>query len=92
MYKFLTGKISEVFGTKPTVVLVDKPSIKVQRVTASGVTNDTFSYDVIFDLYLMQNKDLMTYLRNNDLTNFKEGWIIANAVVKNMTCTVTFVP
>lgn len=39
----------------------------------------------------MQNKELMAYLRDN-APGFDEGWVVGNATVKGIKCTVTFVP
>ena len=92
LYKTLIGKIVEVFGSNPNIVLVDTPSMQVRRVTSSGTTDYTFKFEIDFDLYLMQNKSLMNWLRVHQQTNFKNGWIIANAVVRKMKGEVVFTP
>ena len=62
-YTSLMQKIRGVFGNNPNIVLVDSPSMQVRRVTSSGATDYIFKFEIDFDLYLMQNKSLMNWLR-----------------------------
>ena len=66
------------------IVIADEPSFRVKRV--NGV--DEFTYNVVLDVYLYQRND---WLKNHYL-NFKEKFVVGNAIVKDVVCEVKFVP
>ena len=56
VYGYLTGKINETFGNNSNVLVADSPSIVVNRITSAGNDVDTFTYNVLMDVHIMQNK------------------------------------
>lgn len=95
LYQYLYKEIQDTFQTKTapkaplsSIPLVDKPAFEVRRV--SNV--DQFTYECVFDLYLMQNKKLMEYLLDTAESTYDEKFMICNAIVKNVVCQVKFVP
>ena len=84
VYGHLKGKLDGTFGINTSILVVDSPSIEVRRVSQV----DTFKYEVLMNLHIMQNKD---WMKTNKRTN--EGkFVLGNAVVHDMLCTVTFTP
>ena len=65
-----------------SLVLVDGPAISVSRIE----NVDAFTYNVVLDLRLSQNK---SYMDNHKGDNF---WTIGNATIKDILCVVKIVP
>ena len=51
---------------------------------------DKFTYDVYFDLGIRVKKDVLNGFAAN--SEYERKYVIGNAVVKNLQCTVEFVP
>ena len=85
VYKHLSDKIKATFGANQDIKIVDAPSIEVKRIEQTG--DDTFEYNVLMDVHIMQNKD---WMENHSSSNNK--FVIANAIVKDMRCRVKFTP
>ena len=83
IYRHLAGRISDTFGTSSNVIVVDSPSIEVRRINDV----DTFTYNVLMDVHIMQNKE---WMKNHSAYDGK--YVIANAIVKDMECSVTITP
>ena len=83
IYRHLAGRISDTFGTSSNVIVVDSPSIEVRRINDV----DTFTYNVLMDVHIMQNKE---WMKNHSAYDGK--YVIANAVVKDMECSVEIIP
>lgn len=49
---------------------------------------DTFTYNVLMDVHILQNKDWM----ENASGNHEGKYVIANATIHDMRCSVTFTP
>ena len=60
VYGKFASEIQNVFGENSTLTLVDGSSIKVKRIDR----RDEFTYEVVFDIHLNQNKDLLKSLYN----------------------------
>lgn len=88
VYQHLASKINETFGDKTNILVVDSPSIEVRRVSQV----DTFKYDVLMNLHLMQNKDLMKQMFKGNKTEYEKKFILGNAIVHDMHCIATFTP
>jgi hypothetical protein len=83
IYQYLLWKMTNVFADKNQVTLVDEPSIQVTRVEEQ---EDVFAYNVYMDVHLVQNKEWMQ-------KHAQDGkYVIANATVKDMKCSVEFTP
>lgn len=81
IYKYLSGLIDDTFGlTKNTLTIVDSPSVQVTRISSG---KDMFTYQMQFDLYIKSTKDVISQ---------NEKYCIGNAVVKDLTCNVQFIP
>ena len=65
VYKKFSDKMDGVFGDANSISLVDGPSIQVNRVS----NRDEFTYEVLFDIYLNQNKDLIESLYDGTSTS-----------------------
>ena len=88
IYRHLARRISDTFGTASNVLVVDSPSIEVKRIKDAGGNDvDTFTYNVLMDVHIMQNKDWMKNHRTYD-----GKYVIANAVIKDMACSVEITP
>lgn len=83
IYGYLKDKVDGTFGTNSDVLVVDSPSIEVKRIDDV----DTFTYKVLMDVYIMQNKE---WMQNHSTLNGK--YVIANAIVKDMECSVEITP
>ena len=84
VYGHLTDNIGKAFGQKASIPVVDSPSIEVNRINRV----DTFTYEVLIDVHVIQNKDWMKeYASSED-----KKYVIANAVVHDMVCRVQFTP
>lgn len=55
VYQYLQGKIQSAFGNNSNILVVDSPSIEVKRIDQV----DTFTYNVLMDVHILQNKDWM---------------------------------
>ena len=53
---------------------------------------DKFTYVVHFDLYMSASKRLLQYLCGQNPSALEKKYMIGNAVIRDMTCHVTFVP
>jgi hypothetical protein len=84
LYKYLQGKIANAFGGDTSISLVNSPSIDVKRIDDSV---DTFTYNVLVDVHLVQDKGWMSKNRSDN-----NKYVIANATVKDMLCSVIFTP
>lgn len=85
-YGYLSGVVEDVYGSGTSLILVDEPSVRVTRVDPV----DKFTYVVCLDLYLMNGKGL---LKDKQTYGAYDGhWVAGNAVVKDITCKVEFVP
>ena len=89
VYGKFASEIQNVFGENSTLTLVDGSSIKVKRVDSSG--KDEFTYEVVFDIHLNQNKDLLKFLYGGTST-YEKKYLLANIVVKDVKCEVKFTP
>ena len=92
VYQYLASKINATFGDKTNILVVDSPSIEVRRITREQADVDTFKYDVLMNLHLMQNKDLMKQMLKGDRTEYEKKFILGNAIVHDMHCIATFTP
>ena len=89
VYKKFSDKMGSVFGDANAISLVDGSSIKVNRVS----NRDEFTYEVLFDIYLNQNKNLLESLYDGAPTsNYERKYLLANAVVKDVKCTFKSIP
>lgn len=50
--------------------------------------DDTFSYEAMFNLHLMQNKNLM----KENIGSYEGKWIVGDITIRNLRCSVTFTP
>ena len=88
VYRHLSDNIASAFGSKSNILVVDSPSIEVKRIKDSkGNDVDTFTYNVLMDVHIMQNKEWM-----KKHSTYDGKYVIANAVVKDMECSVTITP
>ena len=69
IYRPFIDRISGVFGEGNSIELVDGTSVSVQRIEEK----DVFTYEFLFDLHLMQNKELMKKLQQNQ--DFREKFL-----------------
>lgn len=89
VYKKFSDKMAGAFGDANSISLVDGPSIKVKRVS----NRDEFTYEVLFDIYLNQNKDLIESLYDGTSTSdYEQKYLLANAVVRDVRCEVKAIP
>lgn len=90
VYGHLKSNINKAFleggKQKQTILVVDSPSVEVRRITRSGKDVDTFTYNVIMDVHIMQNKGWMSKQFASDKVGLDKKYVIANAIVKDMEC------
>lgn len=59
----------------------------MKRIKVGSKDTDTFTYNVLMDVYIMQNKEWM-----KKHSTYDGKYVIANAIVKDMECSVTITP
>ena len=84
-YGFLYGKLYDAFSVQNNFVLLDIDTIIPQLVNNQ---DDTFRYEVLFDLHLMQNKSLM----KDNTYAYQKKWFVGDMTVRKLWCIVTFTP
>ena len=88
VYGHLLDNITASFGNGNNLTMVDSPSIEVRRVDPV----DTFTYNVLMDVHIIQNKDWMKNQFKASPSGYDQKFVLANAIVKDMECSVTFIP
>lgn len=93
VYGHLSRNISSTFAgedgnQKSNILVVDSPSIEVTRITQGQKHEDTFTYEVLVDAHVIQNKDWMREFASSE----NKKYVIANAIVQDMVCRVEFKP
>lgn len=96
VYGHLRSNIERTFrdGTtgnqKQSILVVDSPSIEVRRTSVEKV--DTFTYKVLMDVHIIQNKSWMSEKFKRNKSGYDKKYVIANAIVQDMECSVKFTP
>ena len=89
VYGKFASEIQDVFGENSNLTLVDGSSIKVKRVDS----RDEFTYDVLMDINILQNKKLLDELYDGTTTSpYERKYLLGDVVVKDVKCEVKFTP
>lgn len=95
VYGHLVDNITQTFknpdfpyNQMSNIFVVDSPSINVTRV----LPVDEFRYDILMDVNIVQNKNWMREVFGNNPTDYDNRYVIANAIIQDMRCSVTFTP
>ena len=81
LYGYLNGKVAGVFKQDNSILLVDTPSILVNRVDAV----DKFSYVLLMDISLRIKRDVLNGADDGKC-------VVCGATIKDVKCKVTFTP